>query len=172
MSKEIISLTGYHGTKKYLKSSIEVEGFRKSLSGWLGEGVYFFQDDYQMAVNWAKKKYNTMMTCFIKRRIVVENDLFFDITWPLAESTKYFFEEKEKYIKYMEKKGYKIEVTDKKRFEGEVIDLICREKKYAVVRACTYTYQKHDEIYKLNSIFANGVEVCVKDSIYLKKGED
>lgn len=43
MSKEIISLTGYHGTKKYLKSSIEVDGFRKSSGGWLGEGVYFFQ---------------------------------------------------------------------------------------------------------------------------------
>ena len=172
MEQKKIFLTGYHGTKKYSQKNIEKNGFIKSLGGWLGGGIYFFQDDYELAISWAKKKHNTIMTCFIKKAICVNEDKFFDITWPLSKQSKYFFKEREKYVKNMEKKGYKVEVDSKKRFEGAVIDLICDKKEYQVARACTYTYQQFDEVYKLDSIFANGVEICVKNDSCLNKGED
>lgn len=172
MNEKLNEFIGYHGTKKYSKSSIERDGFIKSPKGWLGEGTYFFQEDYQLAINWAKKKHNTIMVCFIKRKIRVRQESFFDIVWPLSDDSKYFFSERENYVKSMEKKGYIIEVDDKKRFEGEVIDLICKRKNYSVARACTYTYQKFDEIYKLNSIFDNGVEICVKDHNCIVKEQD
>lgn len=167
MSKEQ-QLCGYHGTKSYFRKKIENNGFIESKGGWLGKGIYFFQEDYEMALNWAKKKHHTIMVCYIKRIINVEEDKFFDITWPLDKRTKYFFDERKKYVEEMEKRGYIVEVDNKKRFEGAVVDKICEEKGYDVARACTYTYQEHDEIYSLNSIFANGVEICVKNSECMK----
>lgn len=172
MCEKIKELLGYHGTRRYFRSAIEANGFKESSKGWLGKGVYFFQEDYNMALEWAKKRHNTVMTCFIKRDIKVREDKFFDITWPLDERTKYFFQERERYVKEMESRGYRVEVDNKKRFEGAVVDLICYNKRYHVVRACTYTYKLYDEVYKLNSIFANGVEICVKDQQCLNRGVD
>lgn len=170
MSKELIRLLGYHGTKRYFMNAIEKNGFEESSKGWLGKGVYFFQEDYDMAIEWAKKRHNTIMTCFIKRYIEVIDENFFDITWPLDKRTKYYFQERERYVKEMESRGYKIEIDSRKRYEGELVDLICEKKNYLVVRACTYTYKKYDEIYDLNSIFSNGVEICVKDLKCISKG--
>lgn len=163
MSNEKCEICCYHGTKSYIRKYIERDGFTESLNGWLGKGVYFFQEDFEMAKEWAKRKHRTLMVCFIKRIIKVDNERFFDITWPLDKRTKYFFEEREKYVKEIERRGYKVEVDSKKRFEGALIDQICEKKGCDVVRACTYTYQSYDDIYSLNSIFANGIEVCVKN---------
>lgn len=168
MSNGIVNFVGYHGTKSYVRKQIERDGFIQSNSGWLGKGVYFFQEDCDMALNWAKKKHKTVMVCFIKRIIELNEEKFFDITWPLDPRTKYFFDEREKFVKEMEKRGYVVEVDNKKRFEGAIVDQICERKKYDVARACTYTYQQYDEIYSLNSIFANGVEICVKNEDCMK----
>lgn len=170
MDEDNILLVGYHGTKSYFRKSIENYGFKESLSGWLGRGVYFFQEDYKLSKEWATKKYKTPMVCYLQRKIEVDKKYFFDITWPLSDNSKYFFEERKKYVEEMEKRGYKVEIDSRKRFEGKLIDLICSRKEYKVVRACTYTYQEFDEIYKLDSIFANGVEICVKDHNCIKKG--
>lgn len=168
MSEKEVELIGYHGTKTYVRKGIENTGFVESKTGWLGKGVYFFQEDYEIARNWASKKHRTMMICHIKRIINVAEEKFFDITWPLDPRTKYFFQEREKYVKEMEARGYVVEVDSKKRFEGAIVDMICEKKQYDVARACTYTYQQYDEIYSLNSIFANGVEICVKNKACMK----
>lgn len=168
MEVETREIIGYHGTKSSVRKNIENDGFIESKSGWLGRGVYFFEKDYEMAKKWAIKKYKTIMVCYIKRVININEEKFFDITWPLDPRTKYFFQEREIYAKEMEKRGYHVEVDDKIRFEGAVIDKICKEKKYDVVRACTYTYQSFDEKYGINSIFANGVEICVKNNECMK----
>lgn len=169
MENKKVELLGYHGTKKDIAKQIEKSDFTESEGGWLGKGIYFFQEDYEMARNWASKKYNTVMTAYIKRKIEVSEEKFFDITWPLDERTKYYFKEREKYVEEMERRGYSVEVETKKRFEGKLIDLICKKKKFEVARSCTFTYQKFDEIYKLNSIFANGVEICVKNPSCISK---
>lgn len=168
MAVEKIELTGYHGTKSNIRKNIEDNGFIESKGGWLGKGVYFFEDDYEMAKKWAINKHKTIMVCYIKRKIIVEDEKFFDITWPLDPRTKYFFEERAHYVREMEKRGYSIEIDGKKRFEGAIIDLICAKKQYEVVRACTYTYQQIDKKHNLNSIFSNGVEICVKNNECMK----
>ena len=59
------TLIGYHSTKKENKESILKEGFKSSMScddimndnglEWLGDGVYFWEDEYY-AVNWSDIK--------------------------------------------------------------------------------------------------------------------
>lgn len=164
----MIEIVGYHGTKSNVRRNIEDNGFIESKGGWLGKGVYFFQDDYEMAKKWAIKKHRTIMVCYIKRIINVAEERFFDITWPLDPRTKYFFQERVNYVMEMEKRGYYIEVDDRVRFEGAILDRICEKKQYDVVRSCTYTYQQIDEKYSLNSILANGVEICVKNNECMK----
>lgn len=170
--KDKMVFTGYHGTSKFNKSSIEKNGLRESKDGWLGKGVYFFEDDCQMAIKWAQKRCNSQMVYFIKRYIKVDETMLFDITWPLSKQTKYFFEEKERYIKEMTARGYRVNIDRNERFEGKLIEDICKKKNYSVVRACTYTYSADDDRYRIDCKFANGVELCVKDSkcIY-KEGE-
>lgn len=168
MSNNNVCLVGYHGTCNLLRKKIEKYGFKKSKGGWLGGGIYFFEDSFEMATNWAKRKYKSDQVCFIKRIIEVEESKFFDISWPLDSRTKYFFKEREKFIEVAMKKGYNVYADDKQRFEGGIIDSICREKKYDVVRACTYTYQKIDDKCGLDSIFSNTVEVCVKNEECMK----
>lgn len=160
-----IEYIGYHGTLKNIEKCIKSGGFTKSNTGWLGEGVYFFQDDFELAKRWAIKKYNAENVVFIKRTIRVEREKLFDITYPLSEQSKYYFRERERCIQEMKKRGYKVDVESRKRYENGLINLICVTKKYHVVRACTYTYQKCDYIdgNEVGSLFANGVEICVRN---------
>lgn len=164
------SFTGYHGTTLEKFHSISKNGFKKSNNGWLGEGIYFFEEDYEMAKRWAEKKYNTINVRLLKKTINVDSDKLFDITYPLSEQSKYYFSERERFIKEMKERGYEVNVENRKRYENELINLICRIKDYNVVRACTYTYQKYDYIggKEIDSLFSNGVEICVRDIMCIK----
>ncbi|NFN81855.1 hypothetical protein FDB25_15810 [Clostridium botulinum] len=166
MNEKQIEVIGYHGTLKEKISLIKRNGFDKSDGGWLGTGIYFFQDDFELAIKWAKKKYRTDNVQFIKKKICVDSKKLFDITWPLSKQSKYYFQERERYIKEMTRRGYEINVENKKRYENSLVNLICNSKGYEVVRACTYTYQKYDYIggKEIDSIFANGVELSVRNA--------
>ncbi len=51
------AVRGYHGTHMSYASDILKDGFRASENklDWLGDGIYFFQDSSQRAIDWAKK---------------------------------------------------------------------------------------------------------------------
>lgn len=162
MNKEFL---GYHGTLKKHDKSIRKSGFRKSNSGWLGEGVYFFQEDFELALLWAKKKYNTQHVVAIKNNIKATEKNLLDISYPLSNQSKYYHSEREKFILMMKNRGYEVCLESRKRYENQLINLICEKKGYEVVRACTYTYQKYDYINgnEIDSKFANGIELSVRN---------
>jgi hypothetical protein len=164
MHSEKVVFIGYHGTKFKNIDNIVNTGFNPSLKGWLGKGVYFFQEDKELANNWGKRRYLNQKVGVIKREIHVDKDIIFDITNPLSIQNKDFQKNRESFIAVMERKGYIINENTKESFEGKVIDAICIKKKYSVVRAFTYTYQDYDKRYKLQSKFANGIELCVKNT--------
>ncbi len=156
---------GYHGTLRKHDKSIRELGFKKSNNGWLGEGVYFFQEDFELALSWAKKKYKTQHVAVIKNNIEVDEEKLLDISYPLSDQSKYYHSEREKFITMMKKKGFEVCLESRKRYENELINLICNQKGYEVVRACTYTYQKYDYINEkeIDSKFANGIELSVRN---------
>lgn len=160
-----MEFTGYHGTLSSNVCLIKNNGFNKSDTGWLGTGVYFFEDNFDLAINWAKKKYRTDRVQFIKKKIHVEEKKLFDISWPCSPHSKYYFKEREKYINEMVKRGYEVNIENNRRYENALINLICTRKEYDVVRACTYTYQKYDYMggKVVDSIFANGIELSVRN---------
>lgn len=165
MNEDVKEFMGYHGTSRKNVRLIKKTGFNESNTGWLGTGVYFFEEDFELALKWAKKKHNTHEVEFIKKKICVDEKKLFDISWPLAKQTQYYFKERERYMQEMIKRGYEVSVENRKRYENELINLICKTKKYDVVRACTYTYQKYDYIggKEIDSVFANGIEISVRE---------
>jgi hypothetical protein len=56
---EIIRVRGFHGTTPTFAESIIHNGFKLSRNDydWLGDGVYFFQDAPQRAMEWAAAQY-------------------------------------------------------------------------------------------------------------------
>lgn len=125
MEKEYI---GYHGTLRENKNSIEDNGFDKSISTdknqqWLGEGVYFFEDEYY-AVDWnvldikrnIKKGIDLKVFDYIifKASIICNANKMLDMSSPEGvELYKYFkCKLKQKYIK--EGKQIEIEKLDKR----------------------------------------------------------
>lgn len=172
MSGDAQRFLGYHGTLRKSAINIKKNGFNDSKKGWLGEGVYFFQEDYDLALKWAQKSLKSLDVQFIKKYIVIEKEKLFDIVWPLSEDCKYYFKEREKFLEMMESRGYEVHIDNGRRYENELMNLICKRKEYDAVRACTYTYQKYD--YKggeqIDSIFANGVEICVRNHECILEG--
>lgn len=106
---------GFHGTLKENKNSIENNGFEKSISTnqqqhWLGEGVYFFEDEYY-AVEWnvldIKKKRKEGINLKVSDYILLKAFIICNINKLLDMSSpegvilyKYFKDKlKKKYIK-------------------------------------------------------------------------
>ena len=54
-----MEVTGFHGTSRASAGSILANGFDLSRNeyDWLGEGVYFFQDAPQRALDWARERF-------------------------------------------------------------------------------------------------------------------
>lgn len=79
--------TGFHGTSKNDGDSILTRGFSVSRGDnhWLGDGVYFFAEDQDMAFQWCrgesfKKKYNDYV--IIKSDIGIGLKYVFDLGEP------------------------------------------------------------------------------------------
>lgn len=56
MNEDVKEFMGYHGTSRKNVRLIKKTGFNESNTGWLGTGVYFFEEDFELALKWAKKK--------------------------------------------------------------------------------------------------------------------
>ena len=55
------TVVGYHGTSRAAAEAILDEGFKASSNrfDWLGDGVYFFQDQPSRAQQWAEERYGS-----------------------------------------------------------------------------------------------------------------
>ena len=162
MSEKILEFTGYHGT-----SHIQKTNFKISKSGWLGEGVYFFEDNEILARNWARKKFGNCRIDVIKKTIMVNQDNLFDLSNPNSDDSKYYHEQRCKFIHNHTKHQLKAKYDTKKRYENIILNEICKNMDIHCVRACTYTYQIYDDEYETDSIFPNGIELCVKNLEYI-----
>lgn len=164
------TFVGYHGTKRSDARNIERTNFIISNKvGWLGRGAYLFEESSSMARKWATYKYGNRIEV-LEAVIEVQDNKVFDITHPYSENTKDFYEARDELIKIMKEQGLDLEEV-KNELDGKVLDYICRMKGILLVRAFTYTFQENDraEGRKLFSRFANGIELCVKNSGIVKQ---
>ena len=80
-----LNLRGYHGTSKEAYYEIKKHGFKNTHRNdhWLGQGIYFFQDDLDKAEWFSTQcksvKYGKGVPCVIKAVIKVEEKRFLNM---------------------------------------------------------------------------------------------
>ncbi len=165
MIEEKISFIGHHGTLYVNSKKIKREGFEESKSGWLGKGIYFFEDDKELARMWANYKKGTYQSKIdvIECNISLEQEKILDIVDPKSVHSKMINEFRENFLKVTLKEN-KIIKTEDTTLDGKILDMICNRKGYSLVRNSTHTLTESDR--KLGIKFSNlknGIELCVKD---------
>ena len=112
--------TGYHGTDiKSAENILKENKFRVTKNGWLGTGIYFYENNYIMAKKWVGKK-NIVDIAIIECLIEVEAEKVLDVTSPDSESTKLFQEERERLIKEIEKRKCLVEAKTKVNLDSKI----------------------------------------------------
>ncbi len=161
---------GYHGTSSQNASLIMQRNFRVDHRkvGWLGSGVYFFEENYEMANYWA----NTFSSdiAVIRCEINVPETEILDVTDPGSNQSKLFHATRKELIeKEIRRHRVDIFVRNSEDLDGKVFNLLCIAKRYKLVRSLSYTYQDHDREYRLRaSRVPNGIELCLRDTWHIK----
>lgn len=138
--------------------------------GWLGTGIYFFEDNKSMAENFALRMFGKEIGV-LKCEIDVPDAQVFDVTNPLGESNKRFHAYRKELIKEAVNKKLNITARDKQEFDGKVFNMLCIRYKYKLVRNYTYTYQEEDKRDSMFSRVANGIELCVREKDFITQKE-
>lgn len=164
---------GHHGSKKDIAKRIIKVGFSIDYRscGWLGTGVYFFEDDPYLAKEWAQFKFPNTQTEVIESVIEVEDNRVFDLR--LRENRSDFHKArsamKERIKKMLKEKKKKMDL-EKQVEDGKVFDYFCKRREILLVILDTYTPNIEDREDELRwSRVANGTELCVKNVSIIKE---
>lgn len=153
---------GYHGTStKKARAILNGDFYTPSKMGWLGTGIYFFDDNPELASSFAKYKHGINIS-ILKCKVDVEESKVIDVTDPLGRGTKEFHKERHDFIEAF--KGSKIDIVCKNgEFDKKVFERLCVNKGYELVRANTYTYSSMDHELRMSSHVPNGTELCLRN---------
>lgn len=162
----------YHGTSEKNANNIIKNGFNiHNKIGWLGTGIYFYQNDFNMASNWANNKYKTTSINIIRCIVDIDNEYIFDTTDPLSENNKLFTAMREGLLESIKNNQIDIAVENEKDYDGKVYNLISEAYGYKLIRAYTYTYTNKDREMKTFSRVPNGIEICLKEQRFISQKE-
>lgn len=165
MSDNTVEFIGHHGTLSSNCKSIRKNNFRESKSGWLGKGVYFFEDDKELAKDWAtyKRKGNLgkieVLECIIKTM----PEKVLDVVDPKSKQSKDLNAFRENFLRIALKKERAINTEDR-MLDGKILDMLCENSGFVLVRNSTHTLTSKERELGINfSHINNGVELCVRD---------
>lgn len=173
MNNELREFVGYHGTSHHNAKSIEKNGFNLSPTGWLGKGVYFFQEDKELARLWAIKNNNHSRIEVLERKIKIEKNKVFDMVDILGTHNRTFHKLRLDLVNKSKEVGIRCNFDKDKleaqirKIETTIINNICKDSGYDVVISATFT--KSGCSLDIWSVCPNGIEICVKDSKYIYK---
>lgn len=157
-----MKLIGFHGTAKDNIYSIIENGINQSKNGWFGTGAYFFLEDKELCLRWAKRKYYNKKCVALKVEINVEDEYVLDTR--IEEDRKLFHEERIKLIKNHRENNTEF-TTDTKEFDNIVCNYISVKYNIKLIIANSFTFDFPKEF---NSRIPNGTELCVFDNSILK----
>jgi hypothetical protein len=181
-----LNIIGFHGTiKKYAENIIKTKNFKPQLRNdhWLGQGTYFFREDYDQASWWsimakrkAMKEGNvTELECLplvIACDFQVQDDKMLNLDTDSGKGfLKAFYQENQELLDSIQfTKDGELASSDHER-RCMIIDLIPIE----IIKVVQYTFRKTgDTGYNKESIFLNlgieqsGIQVCVRDNEIFK----
>lgn len=165
MNDNIIEFIGHHGTLSSNCKSIRKNNFRDTEKGWLGKGVYFFDDDKELARDWARYKRSNnlgkieVLECIIK----TAPEKVLDVVDPKSKQSKELNILRENFLKEALKKERSVN-TDDRMLDGKIFDMVCEIAGFTLVRNSTHTLTSTERELGLKfSHINNGVELCVRD---------
>lgn len=162
--------TGYHGTDKTSADNIMRTNFiiNYKHTGWLGTGVYFFEENLERAVDWARFSKKGKITGVIEVVIEVPPDAVFDSTREDHENE--FHELRNSIINENLKRGkFDVKAKNYEDFDGKVYNMIANLKNASLIRAKTFTQPFAERGMQVpRSRVPNAVELCLKSTKYVK----
>ncbi len=168
---QIVKFIGYHGTHDHLVRRIFSQGLNEARKGYLGKGVYFFEDNYDLAREWALSRRDCKSPAVIKAQIECDHEKVLDITNPNCPERKLISSKVKSYFVKRTKDGYYLDANAMKEIEGNIIDNMCEVVDYKLIRAITISNTHVDGDKTIFLGIANGIELCVKDkSIMMLEG--
>lgn len=160
-----MEFTGYHGTGISAIRSISKYGLNPSKSGWLGGGIYLYENDYDMAYKWAKSRNKNVAVyeCLIN----IEDDKLFDVSCPTSDDCKIFHRTRLKIIEKAQETGVLLEERARV-FDAKVFNLLYERFKFELIKANTVSIFP-DKDFRTFTRIPNGTELCLKDSSKIKE---
>jgi len=155
-------LTCYHGTSLENWEKIKNTGeFHPSANGWFGTGVYWYLDSYEMAVFWARKKFNYRKRIILQYRLDVDEEHILDLRDPYGDDCRLFHNRRNMMLKLMETLTFYSPDTGRK-IDNTVLNILSRRfvMKAAIANSFTYDNNKGKRIQSISRI-PNGTEICI-----------
>ena len=167
-----ITYIGHHGTDKKHLPNIFAEGFLCARKGYLGSGVYFYENNMDLAREWAENRRQCKKSTVLQAEIECDIDNILDISDPNCKERRLIGSQVVKYFTRRKQNGYYLNDNAMKEIEGNIIDDMCKRVNYKLIRAITVS---NTQVYGDITIFlgiANGIELCVKDKSIINKIEE
>ena len=158
----------HHGTDHETKKRILRTDFTYSHDGWFGRGIYLFQDNYNLAKEWAIKRHNGKITDVIECEVEFNEDEYVDMTNPENDDTKEFHILRDNELdRILNENDLKVISDDKFELDKIVIRLLV-ESNIKLFKFSTYTHNIDDGEYNISSRVPNGIEVVINDKKLIK----
>lgn len=170
---------GHHGTSFDAAESIINGDFDLSQGDhhWLGNGVYFFKDNIDMAREWAfcdghRKKYTKYG--IIRSELHYTSDGILDLR--KEEQQNRFHIMRDIHLKKIREKGIKVK-GKQENYDGKIINDMCNMFNMNIAINRFFIHKKGDNLIKSFSRIPNCTVICVKstdnihNSTIIEKGE-
>lgn len=180
VSMSIRKFLGYHGTSLTAAKRIIANGFEireERDDHWLGQGIYFFNEDIEQAELWALRRYHGRKSAVIKADISIPRDKVLDLH--TREGLNYL----SGYLEFLEEeKGLKVrqsELDCTPKLACLVLSLIPKEEKWIIFKTFLVT-SKYDKNYGLKALgfthkgikhgfSLNSPQLCIKNTNVLEE---
>ncbi|MBE7337488.1 MULTISPECIES: hypothetical protein [Staphylococcus] len=167
--KNIVSMVGHHGTTsqacdRIMKSDFTLTPIDK---GWFGQGVYFFEDDKNLAYEWVKKEKSGKIPKVIEADIEVPAINFLNLTDVKSCDYEIFKKVRDEKVKAILNEN-NIKIREVKHFEALVMNILKKDADIFVVKvpSLTKTQDMKDTAAKMR--IPNCNEVVVFERRYIK----
>jgi hypothetical protein len=126
---------GYHGTKNSDANRIINTNFtiNHTNPGWLGSGVYFFEENDILARSFGNYKFPGN-TSVIRAEIEVPDHQVFDLTNPSSDHSQEFHAFRLELLPVLDKQNINVKAKNEKDFDGKILNMLCRKSGYQLVR--------------------------------------
>ena len=163
---------GYHGTREDIANNILRTNFhiKNEVKPWLGSGIYFFEENQELAKNWANERYRGKRTRVLECLLEVPDDKVLDLVDPRSEHNTIFQAQRTALIESLNGK-LDVLIKNNEDFDSKTLNVMCPRLGYLLVRAATYTYTDFDRRHKMKSKVPNGIELCLRDKAYIIEKE-